>query len=104
MFNINNPYAETTETIGTNIYSSAGSLLAIGSAFVEYVASGMSSCSITSSTQVTGSSSTQTYSFTPTRKMMADSYLLINMPTWEGTTSNKVSTFLTCQGITVFFL
>lgn len=52
-----------------------------------YTASIMTSCSVSSSSPLTGVSATHTYTFTPPQRMIASSYIMIDLPIWDPTTN-----------------
>lgn len=102
-FTINNPYGQAAEPINISIADSSSNILGSGTSYTPtYQPSLMTGCSITSSSQFTSANSTHTYTFTPVQMMIAQSYLLITMPPWYGSTGNDATSPIVCTGIQVY--
>jgi hypothetical protein len=102
-FTITNPWgggSGAAENILVSINDASSNVLGTGQSTIQFWPSIMTSCSLTSSSLVTGANSSKTLSFTPTVPLIAGSTLQVTMPLWFGTLSNAASTF-TCTGITV---
>ena len=100
-FQIPNPYGSGSETVDTNVLDSSNNLLGYGTIFLSYTASVMTGCSVTSSSSYTTDNATHTFKMTPSRKLISNSYLMINMPAWNSQTNSMGSTVLACAGVTV---
>lgn len=77
-------------------------MMGYGTAYISsYKASVMTGCSVLSASMLTGANATHTYTFTPPQRLLVNSYLLIEMPIWYGTTGNEATSFLLCTGLQV---
>ncbi len=64
-------------------------MVGYGTAYIStYKASVIAGCSILSASMLTGANATHTYTFTPPQRLLVNSYILIDMPPWSGTTGN----------------
>lgn len=104
-FRISNPYAEVTEPINLTIYNPSSTMVGYGTAYITTIkASVMTGCSIQSASILTGANATHTYTFTPPSRLLTNSYLLVDMPIWYGTTGNEATSFLICTGLQVYLI
>ena len=100
-FQIPNPYGSGSETVDANVLDSTDNLLGYGTIFLSYIASPMTSCSVSSSSEYTTDNATHTFKMTPSKKLIGNSYLMINMPAWNSQTNSAGSNQLTCTGVSV---
>lgn len=71
------------------VYDPSNTMVGYGTAFIStYKASTITGCSISSASMLTGANATHTYTLTPPQRLLVNSYLLIDMPPWYGTTGN----------------
>lgn len=68
----------------------------------------MTGCSFTGGTGITGESTSHIVKFTPSRDLIANSYLVITMPFWFvgvlTNTSSAGSPTLVCSGLQVLYV
>lgn len=75
-------------------------MVGYGTAYISnYKASVIAGCSIQSASMLTGANATHTYTFTPPQRLLVNSYVLIDMPPWSGTTGNEATSSLICTGL-----
>lgn len=80
-------------------------MVGYGTAYITTIkASVMTGCSIQSASILTGANATHTYTFTPPSRLLTNSYLLVDMPIWYGTTGNEATSFLICTGLQVYLI
>lgn len=102
-FDMSNPYAASSETVNITIQDSSTAMVGFGAIYFTYTASSMTGCAVTSSSQYTSDNATHTFTMTSPYRLIANSYLMINMAAWNTNTStnSQGSTTLTCTGVTV---
>lgn len=76
-------------------------MLGFGVVYITYTASSLTGCSVTSSSAYTSDNATHTFTFTPSRKVFANSDLLVNMPAWNSNSNSLGSSILSCAGNSV---
>jgi hypothetical protein len=63
----------------------------------------MSNCQIYGTSVIAGENTTKIIKFTPTKNLIANTYIMISMPMWFSSISN-VPGSLTCSGISVSYI
>lgn len=98
-FTIDNPYSEF-EYINITITNTNDQVLGTGVHYISsYTPAIMQNCQVESQSQVAFASTTHTYSFTPTQRLIADSYILITLPNLQISTGSSAVGPLTCTGL-----
>lgn len=81
-FDITNPWSATISRIDVYIKDSTSLTLDSTPLTLAYTASSLGSCSIKGTSSITGDEVSQTIKFTPSRELIANSYLVVTMPSW----------------------